>query len=204
MNVVFDFGGVLFNWAPQDFLTRMLPHRAESPQAARALVDSFFQGYSGDWGAFDRGTIEPEPLAQAIALRTGLGVDETRRVIEGVPSELQPIAGTVALLRRLHERGCALYFLSNMPEPYARHLEASHEFLGLFRRGVFSSRVQLVKPEPAIFAHAARHFEVDPAQTLFIDDHEPNIHAARAAGWRALHFQSPAQCEAALAGHGLL
>jgi putative hydrolase of the HAD superfamily len=204
VNLVFDFGGVLFRWEPHAFLARLLPHRAASAEATHALVADIFQGYGGEWGEFDRGSIEPGPLAERIAARTGIPAHEMHTVIAGVPSELMPIEGTVALLRRLHARGCPLYYLSNMPEPFALHLERTHEFLTLFRRGVFSSRVKLIKPERAIFEHAAREFDVEPAQTLFIDDHEPNIVAARSAGWQALHFQSPAQCEAALVARGLL
>jgi putative hydrolase of the HAD superfamily len=143
-------------------------------------------------------------LAERIAARTGLHPDETRRVIAGVPAELQPITDTVALLRRLHAQGRALYYLSNMPTPFAQHLEDSHDFIGLFRKGLFSSRVQLCKPEPAIFELAQRSFEAEPEQILFIDDYESNIVAARAAGWQAIHFTSAAQCEAELVERGLL
>ena len=204
MNIVFDFGGVLFEWQPHAFLARLLPDRAPTPEAAHALAAEFFQGYGGDWAAFDRGTVEPQALVEAIARRTGLTVQETRNVIDGVPRELLPVPGTVALLRRLHRAGHALYFLSNMPEPYARHLESSHEFLGLFRDGVFSARVQLIKPEPEIFAHAVQAFGIDPADTLFIDDIVRNIDVAREAGWQAFHFQDQAQCERELLQLGLL
>jgi putative hydrolase of the HAD superfamily len=204
VNVVFDFGGVLFRWEPQAFLARLLPHRARTPQERQALFDAVFQGYGGDWGEFDRGTIDAGPLADNIAARTGLSAADVRGIIDAIPAELQPLPGTVALLRRLHARGRPLFFLSNMPEPMAQHLEATHDFLGLFRRGVFSSRAQLIKPERAIFDHAAQAFDVDPGQTLFIDDHEPNIVAARAAGWQALHFRNAEQCEAELAAAGLL
>lgn len=204
MNVVFDFGGVLFDWKPHEFLTRLLPELTPTPEAAQALAAAFFEGYGGDWAAFDRGTTEPEALAQTIARRTGLAVHDTRKVIAGVPHELQPVAGTVALLHRLHAAGHPLYYLSNMPEPYAQHLQANHDFLGLFRGGVFSARVKLIKPEPAIYAHALAVFGIAAEHTLFIDDVAHNTEAARAAGWQALHFQDPAQCERELVGHGLL
>ena len=71
--------------------------------------------------------------------------------------------------------------------------------LSLFRHGVFSARVQLIKPEPAIFAFAAESFGVQAAQALFIDDVAANVRAAQDAGWQALHFRSPQQCEAELA-----
>jgi len=204
MNIVFDFGGVLFHWQPSEFMARLVPDRAHPPAALQALVSEFFQGYGGDWAAFDRGTIEPGPLAEAIAQRTGLAVPVVREVIDGVARELRPMPGTVALLRRLHAAGYALYFLSNMPAPYAQHLESNHDFLGLFRDGVYSSRVQLIKPEPEIFAHALKAFGIEAEHTLFIDDMAYNADAARAAGWQAVHFQDPAQCERELVGRGLL
>jgi putative hydrolase of the HAD superfamily len=204
VNVVFDFGGVLFRWEPREFLARLLPHRTATPQDAQALFDGFFEGYGGDWGEFDRGTVEPHVLAERIARRTGLDPAEASAVIAAVPAELQPIPGTVDLLQRLHARGRPLHFLSNMPEPYALHLERTHGFLALFRSGVFSARVRFIKPEPEIFAHAARVLGVVPSQTLFIDDMARNVEAARAAGWHALQFHDPVQCEAALRGHGLL
>jgi putative hydrolase of the HAD superfamily len=62
VNVVFDFGGVLFRWQPHEFIARLLPEHAPTPQAAQTLVAAFFQGYEGDWGEFDRGTVAPDAL----------------------------------------------------------------------------------------------------------------------------------------------
>jgi len=204
MNVVFDFGGVVFRWQPHELLARVLPHRAGSEAAAAALVGEFFQGYSGDWGDFDRGTVDEVRLAHRIAGRTGLPVDDVQQVIAAVPGELQPVPQTVQLLERLRERGHRLYFLSNMPAPYARHLEDTHEFMRWFDGGLFSSRVQLVKPEPAIFHEAQRRFGAAAGELLFIDDHALNVTAARALGWQGIHFLSAAQCEAELTARRLL
>jgi len=203
MNVVFDFGGVLFRWQPRALLARLMPQRARTPDEAQALFDAIFENYGGDWGEFDRGTIERGPLAERIARRTGVTEAEVHAVIDAVPDELQPIPGTVELLHRLHAAGVPLYYLSNMPEPYALHLERTHHFLGLFRAGVFSSRVRLIKPEPEIYVETARRLGLVPAETLFIDDVAHNVEAARAAGWRALQFVDAPQCAAALRAHGL-
>ena len=204
MNLVFDLGGVLLHWQPHEIVAAVLPDLAPTRAAADRLVRNIFQGYGGDWGEFDRGTLAAAPLAQRIARRAGIGVAQARAAIEAVPAALVPMAATVGLLERLHRHGCALFFLSNMPEPYARHLEATHDFLGLFRRGLFSADVRMIKPEPAIFAYAAECFGVEPAQTLFIDDLQPNIEAALAAGWQVLHFHNAQQCEGELMARGLL
>lgn len=203
MNVVFDFGGVLFRWQPRELLARLMPQRTRTPDEAQALFDAIFENYGGDWGEFDRGTVEPGPLAERIARRTGLTLSEVHAVIDAVPAELQPIPGTVELLHRLHDAGVPLYFLSNMPEPYAQHLERSHHFLGLFRGGVFSARVRLIKPERAIYEHTAASLGLVPADTVFIDDVAHNVAAARAAGWHAVQFTDAVQCAVALRGLGL-
>lgn len=204
MKVVFDFAGVLFHWRPTEMLARELPRRAFDAASAAHWVAAIFQGYGGDWADFDRGTVTPEALVDRIAARTGLDRDEVRRVVDAVPAELQPMPEVVDLLRRLRERRRPLFYLSNMPGPYALHLERRHDFVGWFTDGVISARVGWIKPEPQIFELAARRFGAASGELLFIDDLEGNVGAARAAGWQALRFDDAASCEAALRERGLL
>ena len=200
--LVFDLGGVVFRWRPDEFLPRLLPQHAPDAAAARELTTRFFEGFGGDWADFDRGRIEIAPLADRIAARTGFAVDEARRVIDAIADELQPLPDTEALLRRLHAAGHRLVFLSNMPVPYARHLEATHKVFDVFERGVFSSRIGMIKPEPALFTHAAASFEREPSALTLIDDNETNVRAAIAHGWSAIRFDSAAQVERDLAKAG--
>jgi putative hydrolase of the HAD superfamily len=202
MKIVFDFGGVVFDWHPPSLLQRELPHLVVDGATAAHWEAQIFQNYRGDWGDFDRGVVEPAALVQRIAARTGLGAADVQRVVDGVPRELQPKAETVALLRRLHGAGHDLYYLSNMPEPYAVHLESTHDFFSLFQAGVFSSRVQHNKPAPEIYQIAAQRFGQPPQQLVFLDDTLPNVEAARSLGWNALHFTSAAQAEAQMRERG--
>jgi putative hydrolase of the HAD superfamily len=55
----------------------------------------------------------------------------------------------------------------------------------LFRAGVYSARVGLIKPEAAIFAHAMRSFGITAHDTPLIDAVAHNVASAREAGWRA-------------------
>ena len=200
MNFVFDFGGVVFNWQPLQLLRTALPQRAPDEAAARAVAADVFQGYAaqGNWAAFDRGDVDAAGLAQRIARRTSFGEAEVHTLLRAIPRHLEPIAETVALLRRLKAAGHRLYYLSNMPAPFADHLERSHAFMAWFDDGVFSSRVRLMKPQPEIFHEAARRFGRLPHELVFIDDMAHNVDAARALGWQALHYRSAAACEASL------
>ena len=202
MKIVFDFAGVLFRWQPAAMLQREIPHLAHDEASALHWVEQIFQGYAGDWGDFDRGTVGAAALVERISRRAGLAASDVQRIVDAVPHELQPVADTVALLRRLRDSGRELYFLSNMPAPYADHLQARHDFVGWFRDGVFSARVHANKPEAAIFEIAAARFGAAPRELVFIDDHLPNVLAAQALGWNALQFSSAAQVEVELREQG--
>jgi len=179
-----------------ELLARVLPGRAITP-------DEFFEGYEGDWGEFDCGRIDPGPLAMRIAMRTAVSPTEALRVIEAVPFELRAEPAMVQLVEELAARGAAPWFLSNMPRPYAQVLEHRHPFLASLRGGLYSGRVGLAKPDPAIFAFAAQAFGAEPQRLLFIDDVIANVLAAREAGWNAERFEDAAQCRAVLASYGV-
>jgi len=202
--IVFDFGRVVFDWQPEALVARVLPRRASSPEDAAHWAREIFQSYQGDWGDFDRGEVEIPALVERIAARTGLAEAEVQAVVDAAPASLTPLPGTVALIERLKTAGRKLHYLSNMPAPFADHLERSHDFMAWFRDGVFSSRVKVNKPERAIYDHALKQIELPAAQVLFIDDHGPNVEAARALGWQAVQFVGHDELELALQARGLL
>ena len=202
--IVFDFGRVVFDWQPEALVARVLPGRAATAEAAAHWAREIFQGYQGDWGDFDRGEVEIPVLVERIAARTGLTEPEVQAVVDAAPASLTPLPGTVALIERLKDAGRRLHFLSNMPAPFAEHLERSHDFMHWFEGGVFSSRARVNKPERAIYDHALQQFRLPPAQVLFIDDHAPNVDAARSLGWQAVRFVGHEELEQALLERGLL
>jgi len=203
-HLIFDFGGVVFRWQPEALLARVLPGHAATPAQAAHWKQQFFQNYGGDWGAFDSGLIGADEVVTRIAARTGLALDDVQTVVDAVPSELEPMAGTVALIQSLRAAGHRLFFLSNMPAPYAEHLERSHAFMACFESGVFSSRVRLAKPDARIFALALDQFGIEARDALFIDDHPPNIDAATQFGLPALLFTGSEPLAQALRQRGLL
>lgn len=201
--IVFDLGAVLFSWQPRRMLMRELPHAVPDETTAAHWEAQVFQGYSGDWGEFDRGTVAVPELVQRIAQRTGFAAADVQTVVDAVPRELQPIPESVTLLHRLADAGHTLHYLSNMPAPYAEILERQ-PFFARFASGVFSGRVHHNKPEPEIFRAAVQRFGAPPQQLLFIDDHLPNVQAAQALGWQAFQFLHAGDASLKLQDMGLL
>lgn len=202
--VVFDFGAVLFQWRPLALLQQTVPELAPDEAAARQLAAQVFESFTpdSDWARFDLGRIAEDELAARIAARVGVQAVQVRRIIDAIPPHLQPQLGTVALFHRLKAAGHRMFFLSNMPVPYARHLQRENAFIAGFGDGIFSGDVGLMKPHAEIYALAETRFGLEPARTLFIDDHAGNVEVARGRGWQAVRFVDAAQCEADLQAAG--
>ncbi len=196
MNFVFDFGAVLFTWKPADLLAQTFPQRAGTPEAATELAHAMFA--HADWNSFDQGTLAMDLLIARTSERLGLDAQVLRELVAHIGERLQPMPQTVALLEQLHalrsqHTDLRLYYLSNMPEPYARELERRHAFLQCFDGGIFSGDVLHIKPSPVIYQLLQSRYALEPAQTLFIDDLAVNVQAARAQGWHAIQFESAEQ-----------
>ena len=194
MNIVFDLGAVLVGWEPARLLQAHFPERTPTPEAAGALARAFFQ--HEDWLNFDCGIRSVEEVVARTSARLALPADRVHDLVAPLGERLEPIRESVELLTglkaRRDERGdVRLYYLSNMPVPYARALQRRMAFFAHFDGGIFSGDVKLIKPHSEIYELLAWRHGLDPAQTLFIDDTAANVEAARALGWRVIHCTSP-------------
>ena len=204
--VVFDLGGVVFNWQPTVLLRQVLPQHATDDTQAQHWVREIFQTFdpASNWAQFDLGTVEPPELARQIAQRTGLTVGEVTAVIDGLAPHMRVLPDTVSLIHELKARGHRLVYLSNMPHGLARWIETDHPFADWFEGGIFSARVALMKPDPAIFQLTVSQLGIQSPAPVFIDDVQRNIDAAQAEGWRGVRFDNAAQVRSQLQALGLL
>ena len=193
MNLVFDLGGVVVRWDPDAIINGVFSDR-ETREAVRTGIFAH-----PDWLELDRGTLGRDAAVERGAQRTGLPPADIERLLRAVPPSLEPFPDTVALLRKLKARGHPLYCLSNMHFASIEYLEARHDFFALFDGRVISCRLNLCKPEAAIYEYLLKKFLLDAKQTVFIDDVAVNVAAARNAGMHAIRFESAAQCERELA-----
>lgn len=207
MNIVFDFGAVLFTWHPVALLLQTFPQYVRTPDEAAQLSHQVF-GHA-DWHDFDRGLLDIDTVMDRTAQRLDLPAQALGELVHGISAHLTAIPESVAVLAQLHQRRLSgdgvtgLYYLSNMPVPYARYLEQNHPFLQWFDGGIFSGDALCIKPEPSIYQLLQSRYTLAPASTVFIDDLKPNVAAAQSLGWKGIHFESPQQLQADLASLGL-
>src|SRR6185369_3595251 len=146
----------------------------------------------------DRGTLDDEAAIRRFAARTGRAPEEMAAFLQHVRESLTPIPAMVALVRELVARGVPVYGLSNMATKTFAWLRSQHELWGMFDGIVISAHIRMMKPDAEIFEHILREYGLVATETVFIDDHRPNVDAARRLGFHTILFQSPQQCAAEL------
>jgi putative hydrolase of the HAD superfamily len=197
LKLVFDLGGVVVRWDPDAIIAGVFP---AAGTRSRIKADVFSHP---DWLELDRGTLEREEAIARAARRTGVAVEEMRRLVHAVPPSLTVFPDTVDLLYRVKRLGYPLYCLSNMHFASIEYLESEHTFWDLFDGRVISCRLQLCKPEPAIYKHLLQTYALRASETVFIDDVQKNLDAAAELGIRTVKFRNAAQCEQDLRALGV-
>lgn len=187
-NVIFDLGGVVLEWNPDAILEGYYT----DPQERAAMKTALFK--HPDWLQMDRGTLtESEALAR-LQQRTGRPVAELSGLFDAVRGSLRPKADTLALLKSLARRDVPLYCLSNMPASTFAYLREQHAFWNVFKGIVISGEIKMAKPEREIFEYLLRRYALAAPDTVFVDDHAPNIEAAEKVGLHTVWFRDARQC----------
>ncbi|WP_370197596.1 HAD family hydrolase [Aurantimonas sp.] len=196
-HVVFDIGKVLIHYDPHIPFRDIIP----SDERRQFFLDEVC---SHDWNLEqDRGRPWEDAEAEAISRHPQMA--EEIRAFRRNWHRMVPHAyeGSVTLLHALIDAGVDVTLLTNFASDTFREAQAKFPFLTATRGVTVSGDIRLIKPDPAIYDHHARSFDLAPERTLFIDDNRANVDAARAAGWSAIHFIDPDQLARDLAAEGL-
>ncbi|HEY9160799.1 MAG TPA: HAD family phosphatase [Desulfomonilia bacterium] len=198
MNIIFDLGGVVVTWKPENLVQSF----TDDLRIQHILLTELIR--HPDWIELDRGTLSLPDAIKQCSDRTGLSTEEIYRFMKMVPPSLIPIADTIEIMNTLKYNGHSLFCLSNMHKESIDYLEKTYSFLNAFKGVVVSCRINLVKPDPKIFKHILSIYNLEPAQTLFIDDSPANTESAENLGIKSILFRNAAQCLNDLASMGLI
>ena len=196
--VVFDLGGVLIDWDPR-YLYRKLLRDETAVEEFLATVAT------PEWNAEqDRG----RPFADAVAELAARHPAKAAAIAayhDRWPEMLGgDIPGTVALLAELRAAGVPVYALSNWSAETFPLARERFPFLAWFDGLMISGEERVAKPDRRIFELLLDRFGLTPAATVFVDDADANVRAARAVGLDAVLFRDAAQLRRELAARGLL
>ncbi|MDE6575386.1 MAG: HAD family phosphatase [Muribaculaceae bacterium] len=186
-NLLFDLGGVIIDIERQNCVDAF--EKLGLPDA-----DSFFGLYAqtGIFMDIEDGSIDTETFHAKLRELLPEGTSDYQidtafqRFITGIPVH------RLQALRKLRCEGYNIYLLSNTNPIMWRGVIAK-EFgkEGLRREDYFDGMItsfeaRSAKPDHRIFTYTAENLGIDPADTLFFDDSQSNVDAARECGYQAV------------------
>ncbi|MDZ7706469.1 MAG: HAD family phosphatase [Trueperaceae bacterium] len=121
------------------------------------------------------------------------------RFVETTGTELDEPTFTETFLGAVRERTAMFAILGAIPADYTVGMLSNNvpvlcdrvrhdPRMQRIERFVFSNEIGVRKPDAAAFAALTEALEVPPEATVFIDDAERNVVAARALGYAAIHI----------------
>lgn len=128
-----------------------------------------------------------------------IGIYHTRWV-EMMGGEVE---GTADVLRRLKAKGYGIYGLTNWSAETFPLIRDTYPVFGEFDGIVVSGEEHLLKPNAAIYHCLFERYNLQPEESIFIDDNADNVAAAKAVGMESVRFVDAATLVQQLAEYGI-
>ncbi|KAF1043490.1 MAG: hypothetical protein GAK35_02187 [Herbaspirillum frisingense] len=200
--VVFDFGGVLFDWSPLHVYQHLIANDAERLHFLTHVCSPEWNIQQDGGRTLAEGTavlVKQHPQHESLIRAF---YDRWKEMLRG------PLEDGVALLKELHAKQVPVFGLTNWSAetfPFARD---NYDFLQLFGDIVVSGEEHCIKPDARIYEIAlsryGRHLDnLKPGELVFIDDVKKNVDAAKALGWHGIHHVDAGETRAQLKALGL-
>jgi len=196
-SVVFDIGGVLIDWNPRH-LYRKIFESEEEMEWFLSEICTYEWNVQQDGGkTFNVATAELSAKYPKYSDKIALYYGRWEEMLGG------ELKDTVDIFNELKSAGMPLYALSNwsheaFPSAYERY-----DFMKQFDGIVVSGYEKLLKPDHAIYKVLITRYNINPAESVYIDDNKDNVSAAAELGFNAIHYRTSEQLRKELRALGL-
>lgn len=197
----FDFKGLILDYG-EVLSTKPVVRQMERMAGIFGISDGLFMKlYHRNRSEYDRGDLSAERYWFSFADEPGLSLraDQIALLREWdveMWSDTDP--QMIAWLKAVRLSDVRTALLSNMHADMIARIRTACFWIDYFDCTVFSYEERLVKPEAAIYKRCLERLGTAPSQTVFVDDREVNVQAARKLGILAIRFESVLQLRAQL------
>jgi len=183
-NIIFDYGGVIINI---DFKITIDAFKKLGFSTIEEVI--FNRGSTKLLTQMEKGTIEPDEFYNEIRRVSNLPLTDKEIKNAWNALLLNMPEKRIQLLKKLKNK-YRIFLLSNSNiihfQCYSEELKKIHHtsFNRLFDKAWFSFDLNMTKPHLGIFKYVIADAKIKPNETLFIDDSEINVEAARKVGMK--------------------
>jgi putative hydrolase of the HAD superfamily len=196
--IYFDLGNVLLQFDHDRAARQMAEVAGTTPERVWEIV------FAGDLELrYERGEISTADFHEVLCRQTGT-TPPLAAILNAASDIFEPNPPVISLLGQLQRNGHRLGLLSNTNDAHWSFIKTTFpDLLRAFDVIALSFELNSLKPEPGIYAQAARLAGLDPAQILFVDDRPENVSSATEARFDAIQFQGHRQLVADLVARNL-
>ena len=182
-NIIFDIGQVLVNYDWRGYI-RSLGYEGETAERiGRAMFAA------PDWNELDRGVLSTEEVVERFVRNDPAIERELRDAFRRSGETISEREYAVPWVREMKERGFRVYYLSNYSDYIyqgSRHI--LEKFLREMDGGVFSWKVQMIKPDEGIYRRLLETYGLKAEECVFMDDNPANVETAKRLGIQGIVF----------------
>jgi glucose-1-phosphatase len=190
--IVFDIGGVILRADVKRALGRLAGGSSHAPADVMRMIQT-----DPLWQDWQEGRIAARDWHAHLAGKLGvtLSFEEFCDVWNGAidPTPLLPDDFFATLAARYK-----LALLSNTDPIHIAHEQSAFSFFRHFSARIFSCTVGISKPHPEIYRHALEACGTAASESVYIDDVEAYVSAARQLGMHGIVCSSPEQLRESL------
>ncbi len=184
-NIIFDIGGVLVDFDPAKTLREMgLPEEEVQVIAQHTAFNPF-------WIEFDRGVMDKEDVIKKMkeGLPENYRAAADRFFHQEIMKTVTSFNYSAGWVKSLKERGLKIYLLTNYASwMFDYHFENTFTFAPYVDGQVVSGKEKVVKPDPKIYQIILSRYNLNPEESVFIDDRLENVEAAQKEKIHGIHF----------------
>ena len=183
-NIIFDVGQVLVKYDWEGYLKGFGFPKEEYD----AMAEKIF--LSQTWNERDKGELSEEEYAEKFVAALPQYESDVREVLKRSYETISPLDYAQTWTKYLKSQGYHLYILSNYCEYTLEKTRPMMSFLKNMDGIIFSCEVKQIKPEPEIYKTVLGRYNLEPSETVFLDDRAENCEAARKLGIHAIQFKN--------------
>ena len=189
MKFLFDLGGVFFDWDPNHFFKNVFDDDEERKYFLTEVCNDQWNFQQDACRSIAEEESELIPKFPYYENEIKMYYKNHRKMIRGIFEE------SIEVLRQLKDKNYKCYVLSNWSAETFEGIPIDYPFMQLFDGLLISGEDKLIKPDQAIYELAKKRFNLDPEETVFIDDKLENIEAAQKMNFKTIHLINPKNIE---------
>lgn len=187
MDFLFDIGNVIVHVDFISSLKRLMPDNIDQPEGRlRELLERKDE--------FEAGRISTDEYYPWAAQTIGFTGDHETFMRSWV-HVFSPNTPMLEVIEKLHEAKHRLFLFSNTNEAHIDFLRNHYPVFACFNGGIYSYQTGHVKPEREIYQLAIDEYDLNPAQTAYIDDLPANIEGGKLAGFQCHEYHADAHSD---------